>query len=123
MLPYCRKGLVNPGPQHLSAAIQVLEYLNHTDDLSILFSGHDNSIIAMSDSSFGDNHDRKSTHGFVIRVFGGVVAFKSGKEDTVTTSSTEAEFLALSRVVKEDSSQAMMSRSNVIISRPSGIMQ
>ncbi|RDA88822.1 hypothetical protein CP532_5516 [Ophiocordyceps camponoti-leonardi (nom. inval.)] len=95
------QGLTNFGPQHLSTAMQVLQYINHTEDLSVTFNGHDDEIVAMSDSSSGDNADRKSTYSFVIHVFGGIEAFKSGKQDTVITSSTEAELLALSHVVKE----------------------
>ncbi|RDA88493.1 hypothetical protein CP532_6624 [Ophiocordyceps camponoti-leonardi (nom. inval.)] len=40
----------------------------------------------MSDASFGNNYDRQSTHGFIIRVFGGAVAYKSGKQDTAELS-------------------------------------
>ncbi|RDA88502.1 hypothetical protein CP532_6630 [Ophiocordyceps camponoti-leonardi (nom. inval.)] len=64
--------LANPDPQYLSAAVQVLQYPNHTEDLSVAFNRRNDEIVAMSDSSFGDNADRKSTHGFVIRVFGGM---------------------------------------------------
>ncbi|PFH59927.1 hypothetical protein XA68_11696 [Ophiocordyceps unilateralis] len=55
----------------------------------------------MSDASFADNVDRKSSQGFIIKVFGGAVSFKAGKQDTVTTSTTEAEFLSLAHTAKE----------------------
>ena len=37
----------------------------------------------------------------MIKLFGGVIAWKANKQDTVTTSTTEAELLALSQVAKE----------------------
>ena len=39
--------------------------------------------------------------GYLLILFGGPVAWKSGKQSTVTTSSTKAELLALSTAVKE----------------------
>ncbi|KJZ68437.1 hypothetical protein HIM_12173 [Hirsutella minnesotensis 3608] len=68
----------------------------------IEFDGHNHTCEAMSDASFADDHrDRKSTQGYAIKLFGGPVVWKSGKQDTVTTSSTEAELLALSQASKE----------------------
>src|SRR5947199_10167254 len=39
--------------------------------------------------------------GYLFTLFGGPIAWKSGKQTTVTTSSTEAELLALSTAAKE----------------------
>lgn len=55
-----------------------------------------------SDVLFADNTlDRKSSQGYAIKLFGGLIAQRSSKQDTVTTSTTEAELLALSQVAKE----------------------
>ena len=55
-----------------------------------------------SDASFADNSlDRKSSQGFAIKLFGRLVAWRANKQDMVTTSSTEAELLALSQTTKE----------------------
>jgi hypothetical protein len=45
--------------------------------------------------------DRKSSQGYVMKLFGGPVAWRANKQDTITTSSTEAELLALSQTAKE----------------------
>ena len=53
-------------------------------------------------ASFADDTvDRRSTQGFLMKLYGGPIAWKSGKQDTVTTSSTEAELLALTASGKE----------------------
>ena len=52
--------------------------------------------------SFADNTlDRKSSQGYAIKLFDGLIAWRANKQDTVTTSTTEAELLALSQVAKE----------------------
>ena len=51
---------------------------------------------------FANNvQDRKSIQGYLLILFGGPIAWKSGKQLTVTTSSIEAELLALSTAAKE----------------------
>ena len=49
-----------------------------------------------SDAAFADNADRRSSDGFLFMLFSGPIDWKASKQLTVTTSSTEAELLALS---------------------------
>jgi hypothetical protein len=92
---------INPGPQHHDAADRVLRYLKTFRGLALQYGGDDEFVVA-SDSSFADNtQDRKSSQGFAMKLFGGLIAWRASKQDTVTTSTTEAELLALSQAVKE----------------------
>ncbi|KAM4063305.1 polyprotein [Hirsutella rhossiliensis] len=94
--------LQNPSPVHIQQAKRVIEFLYRDVNKVIEFDGQNHTCEAMSDASFADDHrDRKSTQGYAIKLFGGPVVWKSGKQDTVTTSSTEAELLALSQASKE----------------------
>ena len=91
----------NPGPQHQAAADQVLLYLKRTRALALQFGGEDDFVIA-SDASFADNSlDRKSSQAYAMKLFGGLIGWRASKQDTVTTSTTEAELLALSQAAKE----------------------
>ena len=45
--------------------------------------------------------DRKSSQGFATKLFGGLIAWRANKQNTVTTSTTETELLALSQAAKE----------------------
>jgi hypothetical protein len=97
----------NPSDQHHQAANRVIQYLYHTRSMALRF-GNGNpgsgmrSFICASDASFADNSlDRKSSQGYLMMLFGGAIAWKANKQDTVTTSSTEAELLALSQTAKE----------------------
>ncbi|KAL0401902.1 UNVERIFIED_CONTAM: Retrovirus-related Pol polyprotein from transposon TNT 1-94 [Sesamum latifolium] len=54
------------------------------------------------DASFqSDDDDAKSQSGFVFKLNGGVVAWKSSKQDTTADSTTEAEYIAASEAAKE----------------------
>lgn len=91
----------NLGPEHQKAADRVLQYLCQTSTLALQLGGADDLRIA-SDASYADNTlDRKSSQGYAIKFFGGLIAWCANKQDTVTTSTTEAELLALSQAAKE----------------------
>ncbi|KAL0305303.1 UNVERIFIED_CONTAM: Retrovirus-related Pol polyprotein from transposon TNT 1-94 [Sesamum angustifolium] len=58
------------------------------------------SITSYSNASFqSDDDDAKSQSGFVFKLNGGVVAWKSSKQATTSDSTTEAEYIATSEVV------------------------
>src|SRR5436309_10024052 len=45
--------------------------------------------------------DTVSSYGYLFKLYGGPIAWKATKQPTVTTSSTEAELLALTAAAKE----------------------
>ena len=93
--------LTNPGQNHHDAADRVLLYLQSTRRHSLSLGGGHHLEVA-SDASFADNTlDRKSSQGYTIKLYDGLIAWRANKQDTVTTSTTEAELLALSQVAKE----------------------
>ena len=49
----------------------------------------------------GDRDKRQSTSAFVVVVYGGVVSWKTRKQDLVVLSTTEAEYIALTEASKE----------------------
>ena len=49
----------------------------------------------------GDHLDRKSTSGYVIRLYGNVIGWKPKKQRCVTKASTYVEYVALSEAVSE----------------------
>ena len=60
------------------------------------------NVTCASDAAFADDPiTRYSTEGYLFKLFGGPIDWKSTKQRTVTTSSTEAELLALSHAAKE----------------------
>jgi hypothetical protein len=93
--------LHNPSQIHLAATDQTITYLKGTKTLAIEFSapipGDEQQVFfSASNAAFADDpQTRKSTGGFIYSLFGGPADWHSAKQKTVTTSSTEAELLAL----------------------------
>ena len=90
--------------QHMDAANRVISYLNCTKHLAIEYSWKITSNIfnCASDAAFGDDDlTRRSSDGFLFQLYGGAIDWRAAKQTTVTTSSTEAELLAISRTAKK----------------------
>ena len=99
--------LQNPSSQHIEAAEHMMKYLVATKSRGIEYDGKSineagRTFIASSDAAFADNvQTRCSSSGFCFQVFKGMIHWKAVKQKTVTTSSTEAELLALTITAKE----------------------
>ncbi|KAL0455149.1 UNVERIFIED_CONTAM: Retrovirus-related Pol polyprotein from transposon TNT 1-94 [Sesamum latifolium] len=87
---------------HWDAVKSILKYLKRTKDMFFIYGGGELILEGYSDASFqSDDDDAKSKSGFVFKLNGGVVAWKSSKQDTTTDSTTEAEYIAASEAAKE----------------------
>jgi Reverse transcriptase (RNA-dependent DNA polymerase) len=90
----------NPSEEHHAEADRVIRYLYGTRTLALQLGGADTFEVA-SDASFADNTlDRTSSQAYVMKLFGGTIG-RANKQDTVTTSTTEAELLFLAQAAKE----------------------
>jgi hypothetical protein len=79
----------------------VLNYLISTKDLRLCLGG-ELTCSGYSDSDWAeDRDDRRSTSGYTFQVGNGAISWKSRKQATVSLSSTEAEYKALSDSFKE----------------------
>lgn len=83
---------------------RIVRYLNSTKDLKLHLFDDNNKVAleAFADSDWAeDRTTRKSISGVICKIFGGTISWSSRKQDIVSTSTTEAEFYALSDAVKE----------------------
>jgi hypothetical protein len=96
----CRFNM-NPSDDHHEALDHLFRYLQNTRALALQLGGTD-TFDMYSDASFADNTiERKSSQAYVMKLFGGTIGWRANKQDTVTTSTTEAELLALAQAAKE----------------------
>ena len=72
---------------HYKYAMRILKYLYKTKDLKFTFFDNlqNDTLDCMVDSDYaGDNIDRKSTTGFIIRLYGNLIFWKTHKQNNVT---------------------------------------
>jgi hypothetical protein len=96
--------LQNPSIECQDAIDHVLRYLYTTRYFAIQFTTLCLAAIfcCFSDASFADDKEtRQSSQGFLFSLYNGPVDWQATKQRTVTTSSTEAELLALSAASRE----------------------
>ena len=69
----------------------------------LVYRGEDEfSVKSYMDVSYlTDSDDSRSQSGYVFVMNGGAVSWKSSKQDTVSASTTEAEYIAASKAAKE----------------------
>ena len=74
-----------------------------TYDLGIVYCKQDKlDCSCFSDSDWaGESNDRKSVSGYCFKISGGVVSCRSNKQNCVTLSTAEAEYVALSSASQE----------------------
>jgi hypothetical protein len=98
--------LDRPTNVHINGAKRVLRYLKGTRDYGLILgrypqSGNKLSLIGFSDSSFNDDKKGKATTGIATFLGRSLISWKSKKQDTITTSTQESEYVALCLCTQE----------------------
>lgn len=104
--------LERPGKQHWDALVHVFRYLKGTIHLGIKFNGVITDPVSGAKSQHfptslcdadwaGDPNTRRSTTGYVFKLAGGPLSWKSRLQPTVALSSTEAEYRAITEAGQE----------------------
>ena len=94
----------NPGKDHWSAVKNILKYLKYTKDMFLVYgdSEEELGVTGYVDASFSTNTDEsKSQTGYVFRVNGGAVCWRSGKQPIVAQSTMESEYIAACEAANE----------------------
>ncbi|XP_045539389.1 secreted RxLR effector protein 161-like [Papilio machaon] len=87
---------------HFNYAKRILKYLQKTKHYCLTFSKTDIGLTGFVDADWAsDSLDRKSYTGFCFVMNGCVISWQSRKQKTVSLSSTEAEYVALSEAARE----------------------
>lgn len=91
-----------PTVVHAQAVKRVLRYLRTTTAMKIQYGGCEEGLKGYSDADYGsDKKDRVSILGVVFTYAGGAISWLSRKQRSVSTSTTEAEYMALSTAGKQ----------------------
>ena len=94
-----------PTKTNLHLLKRLLRYLGDTKELGLKYTKNRNGsymeVEAEVDASWADLEDRRSTYGYVVRLNGNLVRWRTKAQKVVARSTSEAEFMGISEVVKE----------------------
>lgn len=105
--------LERPSQQHWNVFIHVLRYLKGTTQLAIHYGDTTENCSLAGNQSWqcpfghvdadwaGDRDTRRSTTGYIFKLFGGAISWRSKLQPTVALSSTEAEYRSTTEAGQE----------------------
>lgn len=97
--------------EHFTHAKRILRYIKGTLSIKMAYRHNDKAdlLVGFVDADYGnDINDRKSISGFVFKVYGNTIAWASRKQESVSLSSTEAEYVSLALGISEEESLTML---------------
>ena len=92
---------VNPTDDEWTMVERVFRYLKGTKSLGLRYLGKGDKLEGFSDASFADCKGSITTCGFVIKLFGDTISWKTKKQTYVSLSTCEAEYIAMSYASRE----------------------
>ena len=98
------KYMSRPGKDHWQGVKRVLRYIKGTLNYGLMFTASgDNPILhGFSDADWGgDVETRRSTSGYVFQIQSNTISWCSKRQTSVSRSTTEAEYIALSTACQE----------------------
>ena len=88
--------LANPGQTHMDAAMHVLRYLQGTKLLGLRYTQDGGGLIGFVDADWAACKDtRKSFGGYLFKLAGAAICWKSKRQNVVALSTAEAEYRRL----------------------------
>lgn len=91
----------NPTEYEWQMVERVFRYLKGTTSVGLNYYGRRNDLLAYSDASFADCKNSISTCGYIIRLFGDTIAWKTQKQSYVALSTCQAQYVAMSHACQE----------------------
>ena len=93
--------LDNPAPAHWEAAKRVFRYLNGTKDWGITYGESREDLVGYTDADGASQPHRHAILGYAFLIDGGAVSWASKKQEIVTLSTAESEYVAATHAAKE----------------------
>jgi hypothetical protein len=93
--------LDNPGDLHWEATKRVFHYLAGTKDYELTFGSECHDLEGFTDADGAMQEHHHAISGYTFLSDGGAVSWSSKKQELITLSTAEAEFVAATHVAKE----------------------
>ena len=91
----------NPGMHHWEAIRRIYCYLLRMKDLRLMYGGAPSALIGYVDADGSMAEDRRAILGYTFLIDGGAVLWSSKKQEVVSFSTTESEYVAAMHTAKE----------------------
>lgn len=91
----------NPGMPHWEAVKKIYRYLLGTKTLALTFGNSQHGLEGYTDADGASQEHRHAVSGYAFLLDGGAVSWSSKKQELVTLSTTEAEYVAATHAAKE----------------------
>jgi hypothetical protein len=92
-----------PGMTHWDAVKKIYKYLFGTKTLALTFGSSKQGLEGYSDADRASQEHRHAISRYAFLLDGGAVSWSSKKQELVTLSTTEAEYVATTHAAKEAS--------------------
>ena len=93
--------LENPGEVHWEAVKHVFRYLKGTRDHALTYGTEKQDLHGYTDADGASQEHRRAISGHAFIIDGGAVSWSSRKQELVTLSTAEAEYVAATHAAKE----------------------
>jgi hypothetical protein len=91
----------NPGIAHWEAVKRVFRYLKGTRELWLSYGGVAREMEGYADADGSMMEDRKAISGYAFMINGGAVSWSTKKQEIISLSTTESEYVAVTYAAKE----------------------
>ena len=91
----------NPGWTHWEAVKRIFRYLSGTKKLELVYGGEQRGLVGYVDADGASQDHRRAISGYIFMIDGGAVSWSSKKQELVTLSTAEAEYVAQNHAAKE----------------------
>ena len=93
--------LNNPGVAHWEGVKKIFRYLSGTKTLELTYGGEQQGLEGYTDTDGATQEHRRAMSGYIFLINGGAISWSSRKQELVTLSTAEAEYVAATHAAKE----------------------
>jgi hypothetical protein len=93
--------LENPGELHWATVKRIFRYLSGMRDLELTYGGERHDLVGYMDADGAAQEHQHVIYGHTFILNVGAVSWSSQKQELVTLSTTEAEYIAATHASKE----------------------
>ncbi len=105
----------SPTTEHWNQVKRIMRYLQGTKDLTLQYTKGEKVLHCFSDADFaGDQNSRKSRSGCLCLFAGGAISWFSKKQNCISLSTTEAEYVATSEAAKQHMAERIIRRNTQV---------